>query len=646
MVFLELALFGIRNFTQLTRLAFKPGLNLIQGGNGSGKSTVCDVLLAVLSPISDTTVQNLKPRKSSNIGQAGLIFKTKNDRTYRLIRDFVGRKSSLAELDSSNKFHVVSQEEEPIAKFLADETGGLPSKAFEGLFTMKGTWMPSSRAGVASQAEDRSSSSVPLSSPISATETKTIPQDRAQKQKRLTELKGFLAQGDRLAAMEDQLSDLQSRSAEAKRRLRVVTEKTAELTRLLQQGAGFEPLKSLPQDFHLILETSVQQEHLKNEQLATIAEEEEFIKQDLMAIPSQPFFLTKFFIAGGVLVLVALSLMVNLDLPGLFQNLLMLLLLAGAGLMGYAGYLDFGKLNKRRGLELKLREAERQRARAEAVFKKENAPCIELLKKTGCGDVGALKEKVRSYEQFVGARRELESQRDQFLGKKTAEELQKDVETLSRQISDLETKLKQSSTLPSDIYLIQEEVRILEQDLAMSLSADPKPKLDPLPMAAGSADPPRSASSSETSDFLSAPFRSGFRTAPVQSVLLDHRSELNTQMTRLIDRTGGLNEAEMTLGPDLSPVLTSRAKEPMPWQVLSSGQQDLCHLILQLTVVQILSQSYPFPLILDNPLPFLDPPHQLMMLDILREIAQNRQILLLSSVAYPSRASDHLITLK
>ena len=646
MVFLELALYGIRNFTQLTRLAFKPGLNLIQGGNGSGKSTVCDVLLAVLSPISDKTVESLKPRNSSAIGQAGLIFKTKNDRTYRLIRDFVGRKSSLAELDPSNKFHVVTQEEEPIAKFLADENGGLPSKAFEGLFTMRSTWMPSSRAVVISQTEDRSSSTASLSSPASVTETKTIPQDRAQKQKRLAELKGFLAQGDRLAAMEDKLSDLQSRSAESKRRLRVVTEKTAELTRIQQQGAGFESLKSLPEDFHLILETSAQQEHLKNEQLATIAEEEEFIKQDMMAIPTQPFFLTKFFIAGAVLVLVVLSLMVNLSLPGLFQNLLMLLLLAGAGLMGYAGYLDFGKLNKRKGLESKLRDAERQRARAEAVFKKDNAPCIELLKKTGCADVAALKEKVRSYEQFVGARRELESQRDQFLGKKTVEELQKDVETVSSQISELEKKLKESSALPSDIYLIQEEVRILEQDLAMPPSADPRPKLDTLPTAAVSVEPPRTASSGEASDFLSAPFRAGLRTAPVQSVLLDRRSDLNNQMTRLIDRTGGLNEAAMTLGPDLSPVLTSPAKESMTWQVLSSGQQDLCHLILQLTVIQILAPSYSFPLILDNPLPLLDPPHQLMVLDILREIAQNRQVLLLSSMAYPTRASDHLITLK
>jgi energy-coupling factor transporter ATP-binding protein EcfA2 len=645
-VFLELALYGIRNFTQLTRLAFKPGLNLIQGGNGSGKSTVCDVLLSVLASISDATVDSLKSRKSTDIGQAGLIFKTKNDRVYRLIRDFVGRKSSLSELDSSNKFHVVMQGEEPIAKFLTDENGGLPLKAFEGLFTMRASWMPSSRAGGVSQAEDRSSSPIPQSSPVLTAETKSIPQDRAQKQKRLEELKGFLTQGDRLAAMEDRLSDLQARSAESKRRLRVATEKTAELTRLQQQGGGFESLRGLPDDYPLILETSAQQEHLKNEQLATIAEEEEFLKQDMAAIPNQPFFLTKFFIGGGVLVLVSLILMVDLNLIGLFQHLLVLLMLAGAGLMGYAGYLDFGKLNKRKGLEEKLREAERQRARAEAVFKKENAPCIELLKKTGSANVASLKEKVRTYEQFMQARRELESQRDQFLGKKTLEELQSDVDTLTRQITDLETKLKASSTLPSDIYLIQEEVRILEQELAIPLTADQKTKIDPPPASAVPTEPRRSASSGEGPDFVSASFRGGLQTPPVQSLLLDRRLELSNRMTRLIERTGGLNEAVLILGQDLLPVLTSRTNEPLPWHILSSGQQDLCHMIHQLAVDQALSQFYPFPLILDNPLPFLDPPHQLMVLDILREIAQNTQILLLSSVAYPNRTSDHLIVLK
>ncbi|HUK57255.1 MAG TPA: AAA family ATPase [Nitrospiria bacterium] len=646
MIFFELALYGIRNFTQLTRLAFKPGLNLIQGANGSGKSTICDVLLAVLSPISDRSVQSFRPQKPSDACQAGLIFKTKGERIYRLIRDFAGRKSSLSELDSSNKFHITTQEEEPIAKFLTDEMGGLPLNAFEGLFTMRGSWMPSARAVVETRLDHQASSPVLGSSPALAAETNTMPQDRTQKQKRLKELKAFLAQGDQLAAMEDQLSDLQARSAEAKRRLRMVTEKTAELSRLMQQGTGFESLRDLPEDYHLILETSAQQEHLKNEQLTTIAEDEEFVKQDLAAIPNQPFFLTKFFIAGGVLVLAALILMGALSLGNLFQNLMMVMLLAGAGLMGYAGYLDFGKMNKRKALELKSREAERQRARVEATFKKENAACMDLLKKTGSADVASLKEKIRNYERFAQARRELESQRDQFLGKKTPEELQNDVDTLSRQISDLESKLKSSSTLPSDIYLIQEEVRILEQDLAVSSSADPKPKLDPLPKVAGSDASGRPGFSKEGGDFLSGPLHTGIRTAGVQSLLLDRRSELNAQAARLIEKTGGAPEAVIVVNEQLQPALTTRTKTPVPWEVLSSGQQDICHFMLQLAVAQILSSSHPFPLILDNPLPVLDPPHQQMVLDILREIAQNRQVLLLSSAAYPSRTSDNLIQLK
>ena len=645
MVFLELALYGIRNFTQLTRFAFKPGLNLIQGGNGSGKSTVRDILFAVVSPISETPVESLKPQKPSDTCQAGLIFKAKNDRIYRLVRDFNGRKSSLAELDSSNKFHATMQDEEPIAKFLAEETGGLPRNTLEGLFSMKAAWMPSARATAVVRPEPAPPAPVPTAPSISPAETKTVPHDHAKKQKRLEELKSLLAQGDRLAAMEDQLSELQARSAESKRRLRLATEKTAELTRLAQQGKSFEPLKDLPEDYHLILETSAQQEQLKNEQLVSLSEDGEFLKQDLLAVPTQPFFLNNYFIAGGGLGLTAIVLLAVLSLEGSYQQLLMLILVAGIGLMGYAGYLDFGKLNKRRGIEQKIREAERQRARAEAVFKKENAPCVELLKKAGCADVASLKETIKAYEQFLSVRRELETQRNQFLGRKTIEELQQDADALASQISEVESKLKASSSLPSDIYLIQEEVRALEREMAAPLSAAPLPGLDPPPKAAVPAEPPPASPDGRSSRFLSPPFRDGLQTARVQAVLLGHLSELKTHMTRLTEKLGGPLEAEMGLNEDLMPVLFSPAKAPIPWESLSSGQQDLYHLAHQLAVAQILSRSHPFPLILDNPLPVLDLPHQQIVLDILREIAQNGQVLLFSSVSHPNREGDHLITL-
>jgi energy-coupling factor transporter ATP-binding protein EcfA2 len=641
-VFLELALYGIRNFTQLTRLAFKPGLNLIQGGNGSGKSTVSDIAFAVVSPVSETPAESLSPQKTSNICQAALIFKAKNGRIHRLIRDFNSRKSSLAELDASNKFHVTTQDEEPIAKFLAEETGGLSRNMLEGLFSMKAAWMPSARAAEAVRPSPASSAPVPTPSFASPAETKTVPQDHAKKQKRLAELKGLLAQGDQLAAMEDQLSDLQSRSAEAKRRLRMATEKTAELARLAQQGEAFEPLKKLPEDYHLVLETSAQQEQLRNDQLTAIAEDEESLKQDLLGIPGQPIFLNKYFIAGGVLTLTALVLLSALSLEGLYPQLLMVVLLAGVGLMGYAGFLDFGKLNKRRGIEKKIREADRQRLRADAAFKKENASCVELLKKTGSADVAGLKEKIKDYELFRSARRQLETERNQFLGRKTIEELQQDVETVVGQMAQIESKLKASSSLPSDIYLIQEEVRILERDLAAPPSTGPLSDLDPFSTTVVEGG---LTLADRSSRFLSLPLRTGLQAAPVNSVLRGHLSDLKTQMTRLTGKLGVRPETEMSLNEELMPELFSPTKAPIPWELLSSGQRDIYHLAYQLAIAQILSRSHPFPLVLDNPLPVLDLPHLQMVLDILREIAQNRQVLLLSSASTPNREGDHLIQL-
>jgi len=640
-VLLELALYGIRNFTQLTRLAFKPGLNLIQGGNGSGKSTLCDILFAVVSPLSETPVESLKSNKSPDTCQAGLIFKSKNDRVCRIVRDFKNQRSSLAELDPSNKFHVTMQDEEAIEKFLGEEFGTLNPPLLEGLFSMKTAWMPSARPA----AIPRTMTVLPLpvgpSNSVSPGETRTIPQDQLKKQKRLDELKILLAKSDQLSAMEDQLSDLQARSAEAKRRLRLATEKTDALTALARQGAEFDALNDLPEDYQSLLETSEQQEQLKNEQIATIDEEVEFLKQDLLTLPHQPFFFNKLFITGGGLTLLSIGLLTALDLAGLYQQLLMIVLLAGVGLMGYTGYLDFGKSNKRRRIEEKVRETERKKSHVEAVFKKENSPCVALLKKTGNADIATLRGKVKSYEQFQTTRHQMEMERDQFLGPKTLEELQQVVQSLTNQISELESKLKAASSLPTDLYLIQEEARVLERELA-----DPPPKLDPLPPPVVSDGPPPSPSDDPAPRFLSPSFRESLESPSIQAVLMERLADIKTRMARMTALLPESFDDEMDLKEDLSPVLLTPAKSPIPWEQFSSGQQDLFHLIHQLAVIESLSPSRLFPVVMDNPLPALDPPHQQKVLDILRKFAQNKQVVFLSTVAQPNREGDHLIQLK
>ena len=646
MFILELALYGIRNFTQLTRLSFKPGLNLLYGGNGSGKSTIREAFFAILSPISDIPTDYFLGRSGSEGCQAALIFRGDDNRTYRVVRDFAGRKSSLSTLEPNNKFRMTTQKEEAVTKFLTDQVRSLGRETLQGLFSVEASWMPSADTLYIYPAAPSSDQSGPVSPPGGQSTVAAQPGDRAHKQKRLEELKGYLGEADKLARMEDQLADIHSQRSESKRRLQKATEKNSELDPLQAQGTEFESIGKLPEDHHLVLDTSEQQEQIKNEQLASIAETEDMLRQELELIPDQPFFLNQLFMTGGAMVLVSLILAMALDFEGLFQNLLMLILLGGVGLMGYVGFQDFGKLNKRKTLETKLRENELRRTRLEMSFKKENAPCMEWLKKTGCKDIRSLREKTREYDEYLTRQRELEEERDHFLGGKTFEQIEKECEDLSEEISTLEKRLKDASTLPSDVYLIQEEVRILEQQL-VTPQADSRQDSEPAvvspsaPNKAVSGAFP-SESPNRLSDIPGPHLRAGLTDPPVRSLLQEKSDALRDQLQKFTNGSGIPIEEGLSLNEQLEPVLPAED----PWARFSSGQRDYLRFAYQMAILQILSDRFPIPLILDNPLTHLDPPRRISALDILREIAQNRQVILLLSSPIPGHESDHQIHLK
>lgn len=644
MVFVELALFGIRHFQQLARFTFKPGINRIEGGNGSGKSTVWEVLLHLLSPTIPLPEDGFRARAAANGCQAGLVFRTGEGAVCRLVRDFAAQKISLSQMDpATRKFQLTLQEPDAIESFLSRQTGGCPSGVREGLFYSAPHRLPSSRLQLSNGTvpfESQSVSPIPTPAPADRAASFPAPVDRAEKKKRLDELKQLLNRGDQLAAMEDRLADFQSRQAEIQRRQRLASEKIEALKNLDHQGAALAAIGSLPEDVHLIMETSEQQEQLKKEQLAAIEEEAEALNLDLAGVSGTPFYRNKLFLGGAVLSGSFLILAAVMDLSGWLQHVFMAGLLGGIGLMGYVGFLDFSKLNTRRGIEARIREKDRQKIRLEGTFKKENAPFIELLKKTGSPDLAAMKTRIREHQQFLAARKELEGEKDQYLAGRTLENLREEAEKLSREIAGIEAELKSATMLPSDLYLIQEEARSLEKELAGPPPADPDPTERAVPVSVQPQAP-----KTDDDAFPDHSLRVALAAPGVLALLQPRRTEIQKRLAAWLSKGGGPAALDFGLDERLFPVPSSADASRPVFSRLSPGQKDYLHLSYQLVIASYLQSSFHHPLLLDDPFSRLDSTLRGRVLDILREIAQNRQVFLFSSARIEGPESDHLIQL-
>ncbi|HEY4486073.1 MAG TPA: hypothetical protein VI702_07135, partial [Nitrospiria bacterium] len=408
----------------------------------------------------------------------------------------------------------------------------------------------------------------------------------------------------------------------------------------------FEAMKNLPEDLGLILETGEQQEQGKIEQLAAIEEQAAEIRLELQDLPGAPFFKSRFFFGGAGTVVLAMILLSVLSMEGLILNGVMLMVLAGIGSVVFAGFQDYTGGRKRALLERRLRDSERQKTRIETAFKKENAQCVEILHKTGCSDIPSLREKYRDYRQYLENRRQIESERDQSQGPRNVEDLKKESDTLSREILEIEAQIKASNTLSSDIYLIQEELRTLERELSEFPRLNQAPGL---PGADGTQQEPDTLFSTGSSNghagIVTSALKRSLHFPSVHEALSSRRDDLKGLCSRLMAGLGGPAGTELNLDDELTPSLSTPRSPSLSWDQLSGGQQDLCYLVYHLALSKLLSVTHPFPLILDNPLGTFDPAHQQAALDILREIAQNRQVLLLTTSA-PHREGDHLIHLK
>jgi DNA repair exonuclease SbcCD ATPase subunit len=626
MIVLELVLYGVRNFSDIKKLSLRPGLNLVLGGNGTGKTTIADTLFAMMTWEKDrATIESLAPLNQKDLCQAALIFQSQDGGTYRLVRDLAKDLGSLSKLDQNKKFNLISKDEDQIIGFVHSEIRSLSPGQIRSELLLTRAQMPSS-SPLMPHAARRTS---PTGNPHQTSDRTSLQ----FKTKRLEEIQAGLALADQIVKFEEQLDEIQSRLLELRRQRERYESRSQELKQLLEEQAAYAGFEDLPKNVSSLIDEYEMTEKAHNEELRELNEQKIEIEDQLSLIPSASIFLSPLFLTGiGVMVL-SLLIAVIISLGGIWQTLYFLGLLIGAGLVTSSVVLDVRRLTQRKSVQNRLEDTSEAQEVTEARFKKQNAAVFNLLKKASCQNADEFKDRVRNYMELLRSIENIKEEQRRLLGGKNLQDLDREQQSLSVAAKEIESKIKGVQGAPSDIYTLQEEMRMIQREMEEQQTLKPK-------AVAGTGEvADQTALQKKGSSVQWLPQSKQFEALP--------KKQIETHATSWFRRLtqGRYDRLEYDPHSDLT-VIGSNGSS-VPFERLSSGVQDQVYLSILWACWQLTSTGIPaLPLVLDDPLLGLDESNRRAAVETLKELGQNRQIILLTTAGYPDKDDLNLIELE
>lgn len=616
-IFIELALLGIRRFQQVARFKFGPGMNFIRGDNGSGKTTIREALLDTLFESASKFVPAGGIPGRQEACQAVLTFKTAKGEIYRLARDFIKNVGILFRYDAAKqKFSPVEKRKSDIQRWVEEHCGGISAQE-AACFWPEQPSRPKRLAG-------RPSTEVAvIESDANASPTPEASEDSPDIQKRLKELNDIAARAEQAYRLEEQLSDAQSRG-------RTLRQKTSSLEGLEQELKGIteklqvvEDLKESPEQLQQMLESFEVSRAERDADLQAMEQDCTLMEQQLHLISTDPIYKNNTFLAGTVFTTLSIAIGLFLPLPGLYQHLYLVGLLTGLGLMAVSVVMDILRHSRRRNLEERLQNKLKNMELLEARFRRENNDFFEILKKTQCQSSEGLKEKLHASKLLANTRQRLLEEWERALEGRTPEALREEFEENQRLVRELQEQIRDYEGVPMDLPSLRDEIQNLEKKLGKRKNGLP-------------ANPRNGHPTNGRQDPISA---------VLQSPLIKDPGALVESARRCFHRVSRGEDMDLVINhpssssPDVS-LMPKNAEAPVRLEELSDGMLQQVFLSLHWGFLLALGAEYPFPVLLDEPLLRLDAKKQEVSLEILREISRHRQVILLSHMPYLAKEKE------
>ncbi len=594
MIILELACLGIRSFRQVTKLPLKPGVNLIHGRTGAGKTTLFRCLQALLFGTPADQL-GLSAKDATDPAQAAVTVRLRNGDILRVISDFTkGAFHILKWEPGSRAFTPVSSDPSMLAQLWEPECDGLSLADVRD----EVLWSPASTSvgGV----ED-----VPPFAPASVPEapappTALTPQERAAKVARLAELQTSLVRAERLAKASDERNDAVAREAQARNRLAALDALIARRGESAARRDEMAPFLKGSKEIDTLLDGYIKALPALEEERIALQEDAEGLALQIDEAAASPLLKTPLFVAGAALTGISFAVALVRTTWAWLPILYGVGLAIGVTMVVTALLLDFRRLARKRTLETQHAELQKKTARLEDKLKKTYAAPIALIAQTGSGDAESFKAKRRAAKEWLAEQDRFAREEAEILGGKTRADLEADWKAAQARAAELAREAGDDV----DVESIRDAIGLLTREL------------DNAPASAPASAPAASPN--------------GGPHTPLGA----YASEIDGCLAKLTgERLVSLSERHGVLC-----VKRRDASETVAINAISSGEAIQAHLAMLLGAWTARRNRLGFPLILDDPLPSLDPQSRKALLDTMAGAVGDRQIIVLTNTPVPEAA--------
>ncbi|NKE72597.1 ATP-binding protein [Candidatus Manganitrophus noduliformans] len=629
MLLLAIDLYGIEPFHKPTRISLKPGLNLVFGANGAGKTTVRRVLSSLLLGNDLKGIRFVENQPA----QAAVILQGRDKGTYRITADYQKGLFNLSKLDASGQKSLLEKDRRKITAWVCEQAGGMQEEDLSSLFLIDRLQFPSAASHGNGPGTQRSGLSSGAPGPVpKKTEFPSFqipdneqpvltPEQRAERQNQIKEIQRKL---DEMAKVEETLLNARDRISVSKRRLNQSRELDSEAAQIqdaeTKKYAAFAGIETVRPDLIKQYEAAAQN---KQTELTQLEEQKEEIQANLANMGETDLFQDQKLRIGIVVTVCSFLLPLFVTLQGPFRYLFPIGVLAGIGLSLFAYLQSTGRAAAKKALEKKMTGFNEKANSLQRKFDKEHKEITELLAKTGCKEIQEFKDRQRAYQQHLQRKREVTEKREALLKGETVEEIALTIQEDEKEAKILEEKFQGYSGLTEELYRLEESLRHSEP--AKEPPAIEMPDLGPVPAAVNTHAP---------FSFIPTALSIGKQKNP--PFALQQVEQQTNILYALFKQT---QNGKLHLKEDGEIEVSGVGIDQV-----SSGTADQIFLSFLLAALDQFS-NVTFPLVLDEPFSILAPASQETALELLRGASKRRQIILFTVYPFSPKAADQAVTL-